>query len=356
MKKHNFSAGPAILPPTVLEKASRAAFDYEGKGLSLLERSHRGSEFTGIIERAEQLTRDLLDLSNDYAVLFLSGGASSQFFMAPLNLLAPQDKACYADTGVWASKAVKEAVRYGDIEVIASSKADGYTHIPKNYDIPSDAKYLHLTSNNTIYGTQYHQFPESTIPLVGDMSSDILSRPLDVKPFGLIYAGAQKNIGPAGVTLVIVRKDLLGNTGRDIPSMLDYRVHIEGKSLYNTPPVFPIYVCMLTLEWIVELGGLEAMERRNRAKQEAVYREIDANPLFVGRCVAEDRSWMNVTFDATRPELEDGFLKACKEAGIEGLKGHRSAGGFRASLYNALPLESAIVLTEVMRDFANQNG
>lgn len=356
MKKHNFSAGPAILPAEVLQKAGMAAVQLDGSGLSLLEISHRSPEFTAIMERATSLVRELLHLDGSYHVLFLSGGASTQFFMAPLNLLSDRDKACYADTGTWSYKAIKEAKRYGDIQVIASSREEGYTYIPKGYAIPGDAKYLHLTSNNTIYGTQYHAFPESPVPLVCDMSSDILSRPFDIGPFGLIYAGAQKNIGPAGATLVIVREDMLGHTGRDIPSMLDYRVHARESSLYNTPPVFAIYVSMLTLEWVRDMGGVDAMEKRNREKQEALYREIDENPLFKGRCVQEDRSWMNVAFDTVKPELESAFLDACKEAGIVGIKGHRSAGGFRASLYNALPLESVQVLVDVMRDFARKNG
>lgn len=356
MKKHNFNAGPAVLPASVLEKAAQAVHEINDTGLSLLEISHRSPEFSAIMTQAVQLVRDLLHLDDGYEVLFLTGGASSQFFMAPLNLLGPNEKACYIDTGAWSSKAIKETGRYGNLEVIASSKSDGYTYIPKDYSIPTDAKYLHFTSNNTIYGTQFHAFPKTSIPLISDMSSDIMSRPVDVRPFGLIYAGAQKNIGPAGVTLVIVRKDLLGTIERDIPSMLDYRNHASNNSLYNTAPVFPIYVSMLTLQWIKDLGGLEAMEQRNRAKQELLYHEIDSNPLFKGRCVPEDRSWMNVTFDVTRPELEGDFLKACKEAGIEGIKGHRSAGGFRASIYNALPQESVQVLVDVMRHFSAINS
>lgn len=356
MKVHNFGAGPAILPSSVLEKAARAVVDLNGTGLSLLEISHRSPEFESIMARSTQLVKSLLRLDDSFDVLFLTGGASTQFFMVPLNLLAEGGKACYADTGAWSAKAIKEAGRYGQVEIIASSKKEGYTHIPKGYAIPEDASYLHLTSNNTIYGTQYHHFPDTNVPLVCDMSSDIMSRPFDPKPFGLIYAGAQKNIGPAGLTLVVVRKDLLGKTGRDIPSMLDYRIHAENHSLYNTPPVFPIYVSMLTMEWVLEMGGLEAMEHRNRQKQAVLYGEIDANPLFKGRCVPEDRSWMNAVFEITRPELEGDFLKACKEAGISGIKGHRSAGGFRASLYNALPQESVEVLVEVMRHFAQKNG
>jgi phosphoserine aminotransferase len=356
MKVHNFGAGPAILPQSVLKKAAQAVLDFNGIGLSILEISHRSAEFSAVMDRAVQVARTLMRLDDSYEVLFLTGGASSQFFMAPLNLLGQDEFACYADTGTWAAKAIKEAGRYGRVEVVASSKKDGYTHIPKDYDIPAGAKYLHLTSNNTIYGTQYQAFPETNVPLVCDMSSDIMSRPVDVKPFGLIYAGAQKNLGPAGVTLVIVRKDMLGTVSRDIPPMLDYRVHAENNSLYNTPPVFPIYVAMLTMEWIIETGGLEALEQRNRQKQAVLYAEIDANPLFKGRCVPEDRSWMNVVFEMAIPELEAPFLKACKEAGIDGIKGHRSAGGFRASLYNALPQESVDHLVEVMRQFGQQHG
>jgi phosphoserine aminotransferase len=356
MKVHNFGAGPAILPQSVLKKAAQAVLDFNGIGLSILEISHRSAEFSAVMDRAVQVARTLMRLDDSYEVLFLTGGASSQFFMAPLNLLGQDEFACYADTGTWAAKAIKEAGRYGRVEVVASSKKDGYTHIPKDYDIPAGAKYLHLTSNNTIYGTQYQAFPETNVPLVCDMSSDIMSRPVDVKPFGLIYAGAQKNLGPAGVTLVIVRKGMLGTVSRDIPPMLDYRVHAENNSLYNTPPVFPIYVAMLTMEWIIETGGLEALEQRNRQKQAVLYAEIDANPLFKGRCVPEDRSWMNVVFEMAIPELEAPFLKACKEAGIDGIKGHRSAGGFRASLYNALPQESVDHLVEVMRQFGQQHG
>jgi phosphoserine aminotransferase len=356
MKKHNFSAGPAILPASVLEKAARAVQEINQSGLSLLEISHRSADFTAIIDRATALVRQLLKVDEAYEVLFLSGGASSQFFMAPLNLLDPKAMACYVDTGAWSAKAIKEAHRYGKVEVVASSKEQGYTFIPKDFSIPREASYLHLTSNNTIFGTQYHAFPETSVPLVADMSSDILSRPVDMRPFGLVYAGAQKNIGPAGVTLVVVRKDLLGKVDRDLPSMLDYRIHAKNDSLYNTPPVFPIYVSMLTMEWIVEQGGLEAMESRNREKQEALYREIDANPCFRGVCAPEDRSWMNATFVAERPELEAPFLEACKEAGISGIKGHRSVGGFRASMYNALPMESVQVLIDVMREFARQYG
>ena len=338
MKKHNFNAGPAILPDSVLEKAAASVIDLNGSGLSILEVSHRGADFTAIIERAEALTRQILDLPDDYAVLFLSGGASSQFFMTAMNLLDESGKAYYVDTGSWSSKAIKEARLFGPVEVLASSKDRNYSYIPKGYEVPSDGTYLHLTSNNTIFGTQFHEWPESPIPVVCDMSSDIFSRPIDLSRFDLIYAGAQKNLGPAGTTLVIVRKELLGRVNRQLPSMLDYRNHIDQNSCYNTPPVFPIYVCMLTLEWILEQGGLSALEERNRQKAELLYRQIDVNPLFRGVAETADRSWMNVTFVATDPEREKTFLKTCQEAGCVGVKGHRSVGGFRASIYNAMPL------------------
>ena len=356
MKKHNFSAGPAILPASVLKKAAEAAQEINHSGLSLLEISHRSPAFSEIMDKAVALVRDLLKLDDKYEVMFLTGGASSLFFMVPLNLLGKNEKAAYVDTGTWSSKAIKEAGRYGKLEILASSKENGYRSIPKGYSIPADAKYLHITSNNTIYGSQYQAFPESPVPIVCDMSSDIMSRPIDSSRFGVIYAGAQKNIGPAGMTLVIVRKDMFGSLDRDIPTMLNYHTHIAKGSLFNTPPVFPIYVSMLTLEWVRELGGLEAMERRNRSKQELLYKEIDANPLFKGYVVPEDRSWMNVTFNITNPELEGAFLETCKEAGIEGIKGHRSVGGFRASIYNAMDQESVQVLVDVMRHFSSKNG
>ena len=356
MKKHNFNAGPTILPDSVLEKAAASVIDLNGSGLSILEVSHRGADFTAIIERAEALTRQILDLPDDYAVLFLSGGASSQFFMTAMNLLDESGKAYYVDTGSWSSKAIKEARLFGQVEVLASSKDRNYSYIPKGYEVPSDGTYLHLTSNNTIFGTQFHEWPESPIPVVCDMSSDIFSRPIDLSRFDLIYAGAQKNLGPAGTTLVIVRKELLGRVNRQLPSMLDYRNHIDQNSCYNTPPVFPIYVCMLTLEWILEQGGLSALEERNRQKAELLYRQIDVNPLFRGVAETADRSWMNVTFVATDPEREKTFLKTCQEAGCVGVKGHRSVGGFRASIYNAMPLESVRVLAEVMEAFAHQHA
>lgn len=352
MKKHNFSAGPGILPDEVIEKAADAVRDFNGSGLSILEISHRSPAFEAVMDRSEALVRQLLGVGDDYGVIFLTGGASSQFFMVPMNLLNQDQKAVYADTGVWAAKAIKEAKNFGNVEIIASSKSENYNHIPKNYSIPDDAAYYHITSNNTIYGTEYHSWPECEIPLVCDMSSDIFSRPIDGNRFGLIYAGAQKNMGPAGTTLVVVKKELLGKINRTLPSMLDYRIHIENGSMYNTPPVYPIYVSMLTLEWILANGGTEQMAIRNKMKADLLYGEIDSNPLFTGTAAIEDRSLMNVTFLLKDAALDTEFLEVAKKSGIEGIKGHRSVGGFRASIYNAMPYESVRVLVDVMRDFA----
>lgn len=356
MKIHNFSAGPAILPQEVISESAEAVRDFNGIGLSLLEISHRSSAFVSVMDEAESLVRELLGLSDDYGVVFLSGGASTQFFMIPMNLLGDGNKAAYVDSGVWANKAIKEAKNFGNVEVIASSKADNYNHIPKFDSIPGDATYLHITSNNTIYGSQYHHFPESPIPMVCDMSSDIFSRPINANNFGLIYAGAQKNMGPAGTTLVVVRKELLGKVNRNIPSMLDYRIHIENGSMYNTPPVFPIYVCMLTLRWLKKMGGLNEIERRNQAKATLLYNEIDTNPLFIGTVQKEDRSLMNVCFLLKDANLDKEFMDETKKAGIDGIKGHRSVGGFRASIYNAMPIESVQVLVDVMKDFTNRKA
>lgn len=358
MKKHNFSAGPAILPAPVLKEAGKAAANYQGMGLSLLELSHRGPEFTAIIEEANALMREIIGLPEDYHVLWLSGGASTQFFMVPFNLLDDGETAAYLDTGTWANKAIKEAKHFGHVEVIASSKEQNYTFIPKNYKVPKHAKYLHVTSNNTIFGTQMHKFPKSPVPMVCDMSSDFLSRPIDPRPFGLIYAGAQKNLGPAGTTVVIVREDMLGKVKRTMPSMLDYRTFIQENSLYNTPPVFPIYVSMLTLRWIKKNGGLKGMQRRNKAKAAVLYDEIDRNPLFKGTTAKEDRSLMNACFvmEEKYAALEKDFLKETEANGMVGLKGHRSVGGFRASIYNAMPKASVQALADLMQDFAKRKG
>ncbi|MGY4536613.1 phosphoserine aminotransferase [Mucilaginibacter sp. UYNi724] len=353
--KHNFGAGPGILPNEVLQQAAAAVIDFNGTGLSLLEISHRSPEFEAVLDEAVGLVKELYSVPAGYSVLFLQGGASTQFALAPYNLLPEGGKAAYLESGVWANKALKEAKFFGGVEVVATSKESNFTYILKGYTIPADAAYLHITSNNTIYGTQMQEFPKSPVPLVCDMSSDIFSRTVNVADFGLIYAGAQKNMGPAGVTLVIVKDDLLGKTGRNIPAMFNYQVQIEGGSMYNTPPCFAIYVSMLTLKWLKAKGGVPAIEVENNEKAKALYAEIDSNPLFKAVAADEDRSRMNVCFVAENPEHEKPFLKLCDEKGIVGLKGHRSVGGFRASIYNALPISSINVLIETMQEFAEKN-
>ena len=349
MKKHNFSAGPSILAPEVFQKASKALLDFEGTGLSVIEISHRSPEFVRVIERARALALEIAGLDDSYTALFLQGGASMQFLMVPYNLL--ETKAAYIDTGTWANKAQKEAALFGNAEVIASSKADGYKYIPKNVTVPTDIDYLHITTNNTIYGTEYHSLPQTSVPLVADMSSDIFSRPLDYKQFSLIYAGSQKNLGASGSTLVIVKKDLLGKVSRKLPSMMDYQLHIKNDSMFNTPSTFAVYVNLLVLEWIQAQGGLQALGKRNRAKADLLYGEIDRNPLVVGYANKEDRSLMNVVFNLTDESTKERFDALCKEANISGIKGHRSVGGYRASIYNALPLESVQVLVDVLKEF-----
>nr|WP_314785291.1 3-phosphoserine/phosphohydroxythreonine transaminase [uncultured Capnocytophaga sp.] len=349
MKKHNFSAGPSILAPEVFQKASEALLDFEGTGLSVIEISHRSPEFVRVIERARALALEIAGLDDSYTTLFLQGGASMQFLMVPYNLL--ETKVVYIDTGTWANKAQKEAALFGNAEVIASSKADGYKYIPKNVTVPTDADYLHITTNNTIYGTEYHSLPQTSVPLVADMSSDIFSRPLDYKQFSLIYAGSQKNLGASGSTLVIVKKDILGKVSRKLPSMMDYQLHIRNDSMFNTPSTFAVYVNLLVLEWIQAQGGLQALGKRNRAKADLLYGEIDRNPLVVGYANKEDRSLMNVVFNLTDESTKERFDALCKEANISGIKGHRSVGGYRASIYNALPLESVQVLVDVLKEF-----
>jgi phosphoserine aminotransferase len=356
MRKHNFNAGPAILPADVIKQASEAAADFMGSGMSILEISHRSPDFVPLLDEATALVKELIGLSDEYEVLFLTGGASSQFFMTAMNLLPPNGTAAYVDTGSWSSKAIKEAKRFGEITVVASSKESNYNYIPKDYAVPSNASYLHITTNNTIFGTQYKNLPNTSIPLVADMSSDIMSKPIDYQKFSVIYAGAQKNLGPAGVSLVIVKKDALGKTGRDLPSMLNYQTHIDNQSSFNTPPVFPIYVTLLTLRWIKAFGGLHKMNQHNETKAGHLYDALDTNPLFIGTAAKEDRSDMNVTFLLKDESLQKEFLEVCKAADIEGIKGHRSVGGFRASIYNALPVESVQHLIEVMDDFANKKG
>ena len=349
MKVHNFSAGPCILPQSVLEQASQAVLNFNNDNLSLIEISHRSKPFVAVMDKARSLALELLGLENKgYQALYLQGGASMQFLMVAYNLL--EKKAAYLDTGTWANNAIKEAKNFGQIVEVASSKSNKYNYIPKKYTIPSDINYFHVTSNNTIFGTQIKKFPTTDIPLVCDMSSDIFSRKLDFSKFDLIYAGAQKNMGPAGTTLVIVKEEILGKISRVIPSILDYKVHISKESMYNTPPVFPVYVSMLTLEWLKDLGGISFIETVNNQKAALIYDEIDRNPLFVGFAAKEDRSVMNATFNLVDKTLKSNFETLLKEAGISGLNGHRSVGGYRASMYNSLPLYSVQALVDVMQE------
>lgn len=351
MKKHNFSAGPSILPQEVFKKSAEAVLDFNGIGLSLLEISHRSKDFLPVIEEARAIVKRLLKLGDDYEVLYLQGGASLQFLMVPYNLMKLENgKAAYTDTGTWSSNAIKEAKRMGRVDVVGTSEDKNFSYIPKGYQVASDYDYFHCTSNNTIRGTQMKNFPEVEIPLVCDMSSDIFSRVLDFSKFDLIYAGAQKNMGPAGTTLVVVKKDILGKTGRDLPSYMDYQLHIKKDSMFNTPPVFAVYASLLTLQWLENNGGIQAAEERNNAKAKLLYDEIDRNPLFKGFCAEEDRSLMNVSFLLNDESKKESFDNAWKEAGINGINGHRSLGGYRASLYNALPLESVQVLVDVMKN------
>ena len=350
MKKHNFSAGPCILPEEVLKKASEAIINFNNDNLSLIEISHRSKPFVAVMEKARSLALELLGLENKgYKALFLQGGASLEFLMIAYNLL--NKKAAYLNTGTWSDKAIKEAKAFGELVEVASSKDKGYSYIPKNYTIPSDVDYFHCTSNNTVAGTQMKEFPETSVPLVCDMSSDIFSRQLDFSKFDLIYAGAQKNMGPAGTTLVVVKEEILGKVERHIPSMLDYKVHIDKESMFNTPAVFAVYVSMLTLEWLKDLGGIPFIEEVNNKKAKLLYDEIDRNPLFKGIVAKEDRSTMNATFNLVDENHKELFDKMWQEAGISGLNGHRIVGGYRASMYNALPLYSVQALVDVMQEF-----
>lgn len=355
MKKHNFYAGPSILSEYTIKNTADAILDFAGTGLSILEVSHRSKEFTAVIEEAQQLVKELLEIPEGYSVLFLGGGASMQFCMVPYNLL--KKKAAYIDTGTWASNAIKEARLFGEVEVLASSKDKNYTYIPKGFAVPDDVDYFHYTSNNTIYGTEIRHDPQVNVPLVADMSSDIFSRPIDVSKYDVIYAGAQKNLAPAGVTVVIVKDGCLGNVDRAIPTMLDYRTHIKKGSMFNTPPVLPIYSALQTLKYYKELGGVKEMERRDLAKAELLYEAIDSSKMFVGTVEPEDRSIMNVCF-VMKPEydgLDKEFINFATTKGIVGIKGHRSVGGFRASLYNALPIESVKVLVDAMKEFEKKH-
>lgn len=353
---YNFNAGPSILPKEVFEEAAAAVLNFNNSGLSILEYGHRTPAFEGIMLEARMLMKELMNLDDNHEVLFLHGGASTQFMQVPMNLLDLKETAAYTDTGVWAAKAIKEAKLFGKPEVVCSSKEKNYTFLPKDFAVPNDCKYLHITTNNTIYGTQWQKIPVTSNSMIADMSSDILSRDMDFNAFDLIYAGAQKNIGAAGVTIVVVNKNILGKLKRNIPTMMDYRNHIAEGSMLNTPPVFAVYTCMLTLRWLKKQGGVKAIEKINNAKAELLYAEIDRNSLFKGTVEKEDRSKMNVCFvmhDATK---EASFLQYATEHGIIGIKGHRSVGGFRASLYNAMPLCSVQVLVDLMAAFERINN
>lgn len=351
MKIHNFGAGPCILPQEVFTKAAAAVLDLDGSGLSILEISHRSAAFDKIILNAQNLVKELLEVPDGYKILFLQGGASLQFSMIPMNFLPEDGSAAYLDTGVWSSKAIQEAQLFGNVKVVASSKGRNYGYIPEGFEVPADTAYFHITTNNTIYGTEIFEDYDIDVPLVADMSSDIFSRKIDVSKYDLIYAGAQKNMGPAGATLVIIKDSFLEKKVRKVPSMLDYQIHAKNDSLYNTPPVYPIYVSMLNLEWLKAMGGVEAMEAINIQKADLLYQEIDRHPLFTGNVEKPFRSRMNVTFSATTEDVEKRFLAVCKEKGIHGIKGHRLSGGFRASIYNALPLSSVESLVQTMKDF-----
>ena len=349
MKKHNFSAGPCILPQEVLKQASAAVLNFNDDNLSLIEISHRSKPFVAVMDKAIALVKELLNVPKGYSVLFLQGGASMEFLMVAMNLMKVNGKAAYTNTGAWAKKAITEANSLGEAIVLGDSSDKNYNYIPKGYTIPSDVDYFHCTSNNTIYGTQMKDFPHCPTLMVCDMSSDIFSRKVKVSNFDIIYAGAQKNMGPAGATLVIVKNEILGKTGRNIPTMLDYNTHISKDSMFNTPPVFPIYVSMLTLQWLKDLGGVEEIEKINQAKADLLYGEIDRNPLFEGTAAREDRSNMNVCFLLTDNSKEEAFNTMWNAAGISGIKGHRSVGGYRASMYNAMPIESVQVLVDVIK-------
>ena len=345
---HNFSAGPAILPQEVIQNCSDALQNFSGTNLSLIEVSHRSKEFVNVMDEAQSLVKKLMNIGDDYEVMYLQGGASSQFLMVAMNLL--ENKAAYLNTGTWSTKAIKEAKHYGVINELASSADKNFNYIPKDYTIGSDNDYFHCTSNNTIFGTQMQNFPDSPVPMICDMSSDIFSRKIDFSAFSLIYAGAQKNMGPAGTTLVVVKKEILNQVSRHIPTMLDYITHINKGSMFNTPSVFAVYGCLQTLKWI-DGQGLEEIENYNNLKADLIYSEIDQNDMFEGTTAIEDRSIMNATFVLKEERLNDTFLNACNEANISGLKGHRSVGGFRASMYNAMRIESVKVLVDVMRNF-----
>ena len=354
MKKHNFNAGPSVLADEVIENAAKAVLDFNGSGLSLLSISHRSKDFDAVMAEADALFRELLHIPDNYKIFYIGGGASTMFYEVPANFLGK--RAGYVNTGVWSKKAIKEAKRYGEVEILATSEDRNFTYIPKGFAIPSDLDYLHITSNNTIYGTEYHEDLSSPVPLIADMSSDILSRPVDVTKYAMIYGGAQKNLAPAGVVFAIIREDMLDKQVRDLPTMVSFRTHVENNSMFNTPPVFPIYVLRETLKWLKSIGGVEEIYRRNQEKALLLYDEIDRNPLFRGTVEKQDRSLMNICFVMADgyEELAPEFLEYTKAHDIVGIKGHRLVGGFRASCYNALKKESVEVLVKCMRDFAEK--
>ena len=354
MKKHNFNAGPSVLADEVIENAAKAVLDFNGSGLSLLSISHRSKDFDAVMAEADALFRELLHIPDNYKIFYIGGGASTMFYEVPANFLGK--KAGYVNTGVWSKKAIKEAKRYGEVEILATSEDRNFTYIPKGFAIPSDLDYLHITSNNTIYGTEYHEDLSSPVPLIADMSSDILSRPVDVTKYAMIYGGAQKNLAPAGVVFFFFLEDMLDKQVRDLPTMVSFRTHVENNSMFNTPPVFPIYVLKETLKWLKSIGGVEEIYRRNQEKAQLLYDEIDRNPLFRGTVEKQDRSLMNICFVMADgyEELAPEFLEYTKAHDIVGIKGHRLVGGFRASCYNALKKESVEVLVKCMRDFAEK--
>ena len=354
---HNFNAGPSVLPKEVFEQASQAVIDFKNTGLSILEIGHRTTLFEPIMAEARSLVKELMNLDDDHEVLFLHGGATTQFMQIPMNLLNENELAAYTDTGTWAVKAIKEAKLFGHVEIAGSSKDTNYTSIPKELSVSPTAAYLHITTNETIAGTQWKNIPyDCGVPLVADMSSDILSRSLDYNKFDLVYAGAQKNMGAAGVNLVVVNKNVLGKVTRVLPTILDYRTHIKESSMLNTPPVFAVYVAMLTLRWLKNIGGVEAIEKINNAKAALFYSTLDSLPIFKGVVAKEDRSYMNAVFVMNDATLEKEFLDLCKQEGMVGIKGHRSVGGFRVSMYNALTMESVMAITDLMKEFSKKKG
>ena len=354
---HNFNSGPSILPKEVFEKASQAILDFNNSGLSILEIGHRTTLFQEVMDEARSLVGELMNLDNDHEVLFLHGGATTQFMQVPMNMLNENDIASYTETGTWGNKAIKEAKLFAHVEIAGSSKDTNYTTVPKDLSVSPTAAYLHITTNETIAGTQWHNIPyDCGVPLVADMSSDILSRVIDFNKFDIIYAGAQKNMGAAGVNLVVINKNVLGKVNKPIPTILDYRVHIKEGSMLNTPPVFAVYVALLTLRWLKEQGGVPDLEKRNIEKAKLFYNTLDDLALFRGVVAKDDRSLMNATFVIDNPVLEKEFLELCKAEGMIGVKGHRSVGGFRVSMYNALPIESVMAITDLMKDFARQKG